>query len=431
MTFPSTSFVNRYGFKHRVLYTAFVAAIFYLIFRFLGEFVVGPMVYRSYDSTLDLSPGSVGSRAWEDLPVALSISDLEKYEKCTIQVMDYVVEERGGLLDGVTFHALPLASGEIVAACINLNEVYFIDDPASINRQLAVLPVGQWKPFSELEEEQEYFWQWNTLSSQEYYVDMMGDFGRVSSAAAFGAMFGALGNIAFVLTCILHRIWGVRSGKFAPAVLSLRDPALPRNDLELWSTSVYALWEEAFPAFDGWPVVGGLRKNRSNSRWMRQCLERDWGISNKADGLVVVEKLLEKGEDLRSEEMAWNDCRGVQLLAMYYVAGFLDRDELDQMLSRVCRMIQTKYPDWDCLMESYLCGYEAWTGRNTKDRQPDQTRRRLCTYLKNLPGGPYSVPWNADLSFQMSGQASKEIYKKILRSIPVSNGTFSPVTGRH
>ena len=237
-------------------------------------------------------------------------------------------------------------------------------------------------------------------------------------------------DITFVGVLILLRVWGVRTERFAPAIFTMRDPALPRNELELWAVSTYALWAESFSDLEGWPIVGGLRKNPTNTRVMLALLEKDWGIKTLQDGLKRVDTLLNQQDSSRADS-AWDECRAVQLLGMFYVAGWMTRDGMDERTSRACRVLQSKYHSWDALFESYLKGCPQLKSEYLQESCSTEQQSFLYHYLNDHKVSPFSVPWDSDLYWDSGQPSDPSKVKRFLSSIAVTDGRFHPRTGRH
>lgn len=60
-------------------------------------------------------------------------------------------------------------------------------------------------------------------------------------------------------------------------------------------------------------------------------------------------------------------------------------------LAGIARLIQTSFSSWDEFTESYLSGYETWSGKSGK------FRREIYDGLKTSAFNPYAIDWNLEL----------------------------------
>ncbi len=177
--------------------------------------------------------------------------------------------------------------------------------------------------------------------------------------------------------------------------------SLPKNDVERWVTDTYAMWSEYCGGV--WKYIGGYQKNRSNASMMRGVLRRDWEISNHDDGVEMVEYLMLDKEDAQEEKIAgWDYCRACQLLGMFYVAGYMEREEVINLSKKACKVIQKKFSSWDELCQSYIEGYSQWRrevdsefggGMETDIQERNDIYQRLC----QMEDGTYKLDWNLSL----------------------------------
>ena len=91
---------------------------------------------------------------------------------------------------------------------------------------------------------------------------------------------------------------------------------------------------------------------------------------------------------------AWDYSRAMSLISNYYIAGYYTETEaLDEALE-VAGVIQDTFDSWDAFVDSYLLGYEYWSGESSDER------RALYDELTAASDNPYSVDWN--LTFERS-----------------------------
>lgn len=87
----------------------------------------------------------------------------------------------------------------------------------------------------------------------------------------------------------------------------------------------------------------------------------------------------------------WDYCRALNLLSLYYLAGYYTEQEtLDKSLE-VAQTAQPLYESWDDMIASYLRGYEYWSGESSAERQS------LYEELKSRDDNPYQVDFKMEL----------------------------------
>lgn len=163
------------------------------------------------------------------------------------------------------------------------------------------------------------------------------------------------------------------------------------NDAEKWVVATYAMWSEY--AGGNWKKLGGYLKNGADASMMRGVLRRDWGIENIEDGLEEVEVLIDTEAHLGDETDAWDYCRAAQLLGMFYISGYMTREEMMIKAHDVAEVIKANFDSWEELCRSYIAGYAEWV----EDEEAVNERKSIYERLQNTPDGPYSVDWNTEV----------------------------------
>lgn len=308
------------------------------------------------------------------------------------------------------YHYIKLPSGEKVIAHINKKAILETDE-AGFYR----LPAGVWREWEAPEEAMIYK---NLVT--DHYVDMYGDYVPVLEEAAYTRTLGSAASAwLYVIAAVLYRVIGVRRKRFAPALFWKRDPLLPRNDMECWCASTFAVWAHSFAMLEGWPLVTGVHGSRKVlSNFRKVALGEQWDIRNRQDGIQTVHELVERHAGrLDTEYPGWDLCRATQLLGMMYLVKMIDRDEMDREFSKAGKVIQQQFSSWDEMAESYLGGYQAWLVRsgNQEAAQYTERRRNIFRRLKADLNGPYSVPWRTDLTWTPgSSKGERTVLKRIL-----------------
>lgn len=173
------------------------------------------------------------------------------------------------------------------------------------------------------------------------------------------------------------------------------DATEPKNDVDKWILCTYAMWSQ-YADGDWHYIAGSTEKSKPEAASMRLMLRRDWEIHNRDELLDTVgylTELFEQGVDVEDEDLeigAWDLCRACQILAMAYVGGFIERNEMTAESIKVARIMQEYYSSWEELYESYLNGYRNWSDNEENIRE----REKICEELLNAVDGPKSLDWN-------------------------------------
>lgn len=406
-----TSNKNIYGFRDNMYQTILLAPLVILL-ALLVEFVLGPLFYQAYQKNAAPEAGAPGTVAGEDLPVAESIEDMKKYGTFTLVLGGNVLKYDKFRSGDNIYHRITLPSGEKVVAHINQKALQKIDEAGTFR-----LPAGVWREWEAPEEVLIYE---KFLAATDHYVDMYGDYMPVLKESDYSRALGRMASAwLFIIVVLLYRVIGVRRWRFAPALFWKRDPLLPRNDLECWCASSFAIWAHSFSMLEGWPLITGVHgSRRATANFRDVALGEQWGIKNRRDGIETVHELVEKHAGrFDTEHAGWDLCRATQLLGMMYLVKMIDREELDREFSAAGKVIQQRFSSWDEMAESYLGGYEAWLNRcgDPNASQSAARRRNIFLQLKKNEDGPYSVPFRTDLTWTPgNGVGDRTVVKRVL-----------------
>ena len=169
------------------------------------------------------------------------------------------------------------------------------------------------------------------------------------------------------------------------------------NQTVQWINATYAILTKNdgnhIRAFGGFLITDDLpdpeyAKNMVKTK-LREGLSSAWGVTDRTSAEAVVERLIQSGQATGS---AWDYSRAMSNLGFYYHADYYTLEEsLDKSLE-VAKMIQGTYHSWDEFVESYLVGYESWSGTSVKDR------REIYEKLKASVFNPYAIDWNLELT---------------------------------
>ncbi len=401
---------NIYGFKDNV-YQMFLLIPVIIVLALVVEFVGGPLFYKIYRKDVVLEENAAGSEAGGEIPVAESVEEMERFGTFTFITSGTVLKYDTFRIGEDIYHRIELPSGEKIFAHIN-KKALLETDKTGIYR----LPVGEWREWEAPEEAMIFE---SNQYVMDHYVDMYGDYVPVLTEADYGMGLGKAASAwIFVIVMLLYRVIGVRRWRFAPAVFWKRDPLLPRNDLECWCASTFAIWAHSFPMLEGWPLVTGVHGSRKAvANFKNVALGEQWDIRNRQDGIEIVHELVEKHAGRFDTEYAgWDLCRATQILGMMYLVKMIDREEMDREFSAAGKVIQQQFTSWDAMAESYLGGYEAWLNRigNANAAQSAAWRRNIFEQLKNKEDGPYSLPFKTDLTWTPGTKGERSEVKRVL-----------------
>lgn len=401
---------NIYGFKINLPQTILLLPVM-MALALLVEFALGPILYPFYQKDAALEDNAVGNEAGQDIPVASSIADMETLGAFTLIVKGVVINNDTVRSGNEIYHRVQLPSGEKVIAHINKKAIQDTDEPGVYR-----MPTGTWKEWDPPAEVMIFE---DFLASTDHYVDMYGDYMPVLTEDSYTRALGMKASVwIYVIILLLYRTIGVRRWRFAPALFWKRDPLLPRNDLECWCASTFAIWAHSFDMLEGWPLITGAHGSRKVvSNFRNVSLGQQWGIRNRQEGLATVHELVEKhAGQLDTMYAGWDLCRATQLLGMMYLVKMIDREELDREFSRTGKILQQHFHSWDEMAESYLSGYEAWCARTGQSDAAQYAARRRAIYmrLKANPDGPYSVPWQTDLNWTPGVKTQRTALNRVL-----------------
>ena len=409
---------NIYGFKTN-MYQTFLWIPVMMILALIVEFVLGPVMYKVYQKNAALDEGEVGNKAVADMPIAESIADMEQMGTFTMIIQGNVLKYDTVRVEEQIYHRITLPSGEKVIAHINLSARQETDDIGAY-----LMPAGEWK---EWEAPAEIMVFEEHLTVTDHYIDMYGDFVPVLSQSAYTRALGSAASAwIYVIVLLLYRVIGIRKGRFAPAFFWKWDPLLPRNDMECWCASTFAIWSHSFDMLEGWPLVTGVHRRRKVVANFREvALGEQWEIKNRQEGLATVHELVEEHAGrLDSVYPGWDLCRATQILGMMYMVKMIDRDEMDREFGMAGKVIQQRFSSWDEMAESYLEGFRSWRERigDKNAISAAERRRNIFMELKADKYGPYSMPWRTDLNWVPGNEKGeqKEV-KRILTHYQAKN----------
>ncbi|WOO38129.1 DUF1266 domain-containing protein [Anaerocolumna sp. AGMB13020] len=96
--------------------------------------------------------------------------------------------------------------------------------------------------------------------------------------------------------------------------------------------------------------------------------------------------------------LAWDLSRAMQLSAWYYLAGYYTYEEAMDKSLAIAKSLQKAYGSWDEMADSYLYGYQYWSGDDMSDETSESfARYQIYQELVKQTDSPYSIDWNYEL----------------------------------
>lgn len=174
-----------------------------------------PQKYDSYAEEHIVADGDIGGIADESIYKAENVEDLLAHDKFTVVSPGIEYCNRGaGYYEGYYMYALTLPSGEKVSARINMDSVQHTGD--DIYSGNSILPVGN-IVYEDLTSSETFIDQIEykeKLSRTDFYVDMLGNGGKVSQEDYTETTITMIQVIAVIIVFpIIHAI-GARLGIF-------------------------------------------------------------------------------------------------------------------------------------------------------------------------------------------------------------------------
>lgn len=218
------------------------------------------------------------------------------------------------------------------------------------------------------------------------------------------------------------------------------------DDVIYWQNAIYAVLTEM--NYEDIYVIGGIVKDKKESKNMQKRLLKWWGVNNRQELLDMIESLKEglhnehfvqhaidfqmpkyiHREDFIENELqyakegseelvlfiydvwqkdrkskdepiiGWDLGRAIYLCHAGYVADYFEYTEALDMALEICLTLQSKFNSWDEFFESYLDGCQYWSGEFVSDEDTNVFRRtQIFKKLKEIEDSPYDLDWNLEL----------------------------------
>lgn len=174
-----------------------------------------PKKYEEYVEEHTVADGEIGGMAGETVYRAQNIEDLLSHDTFTVVSPGIEYRNRGaGYYGSYYMYALTLPSGEKVAACINGDAVK--QEGESIYSGDSILPVGK-VVYEDLTSNESFIHQIEyseKLSRTDFYIDMLGNAGRVSQEDYTEAPITMIQCITVIVCFPIFHAIGARLGIF-------------------------------------------------------------------------------------------------------------------------------------------------------------------------------------------------------------------------
>ncbi|NPV90795.1 MAG: DUF1266 domain-containing protein [Firmicutes bacterium] len=183
-------------------------------------------------------------------------------------------------------------------------------------------------------------------------------------------------------------------------------------------------------------ILGGGIPDEKMKKEVKDSLEQWWGVTDKASAKETLGWLMKEGhnkefkyiasvvskiDDATYQQLlaktnnnrhlkfvkehykeagapgiaAWDSCRGINVVGECYYVGYLTADEAWEYNMSFARELQKSYGSWEEMCDSYMIGYEYWSGGKLDG---GDERRESVVRLKNYPVSPWKrIPWNLSL----------------------------------
>ncbi|MCI9509815.1 MAG: DUF1266 domain-containing protein [Angelakisella sp.] len=397
---------NLYGFRDHLLQSLVLAAVLTILLSLLTSLFIGPLLYRlSFGGDFSDDGGAGGEASWKT-PVAESIQEMKQHQSFTLITTGTVLNSDALREDGAVYYRIPLPNGECVAARINRKA---IQEMGTIG--FYRLPVGRWRDWKAEEVPPSIAALSGTIDTSGY-VDMLGNHrGPMEESDYSQTLVSFAAPLIFFGVTLIHRFWGIRQGRFAPAFLERMDPLLPRNDLECWCAALSA-HHFSPPEWEGWPLLTGGHRSRKTKDLCKEILA-DCQVSGADQGIREVRRLTDDwAGSTETDGGAWDLCRAIRLLEAMYLLDLLERNELDLELGRVGRVLQRRFSSW----EAFLADEEQHYKRDPSLRQKLALRREAILQMKDQHYSPYLIPWYTDLTWAADGSTGERTVVKTVLS---------------
>ncbi|MDO5407656.1 MAG: DUF1266 domain-containing protein [Eubacteriales bacterium] len=126
---------------------------------------------------------------------------------------------------------------------------------------------------------------------------------------------------------------------------------------------------------------------------LAELLRRDWGISNKEQGLAVIQSLTESGKNNSSKSAkAWDLCRAMLLCESMEQMNWITKAEQVDMQLAIAPFIQQGFTSWDDYFDSYMEAFRVWSSNST------QRTFREKAYQEVKDSSVFTIEWNQPLA---------------------------------
>lgn len=130
-------------------------------------------------------------------------------------------------------------------------------------------------------------------------------------------------------------------------------------------------------------------------------LARDWGITNKEEGVIVIKGLFDVGCAVEDKSVkAWNFSRAMMLCDSLYKANWIDKNESVEMQYAMAPAVQQSFTSWEEFNDNYMIGYRRWAktvGSNQETIELREKAYSTSNYIINENNEDKWIPWDKEL----------------------------------
>lgn len=174
-------------------------------------------------------------------------------------------------------------------------------------------------------------------------------------------------------------------GKGVPVEMT-QEERIDHSRTVIWMETTYAIYEMDLQA----AILMGADYE------VAEVLRTDWGITNREEGLAVIDGLVQSAKNGDKTSKAWNYSRAMLLCDSLYKAGYISMEERPERQFAIAPSIQKDFTSWDDFNEHYLNGFSEWANATGCGYLGPQ-RRSWYTYLKKMGSNPFKRDWNQKL----------------------------------
>ncbi|MHA7058822.1 DUF1266 domain-containing protein [Aquimarina sp. M1] len=130
----------------------------------------------------------------------------------------------------------------------------------------------------------------------------------------------------------------------------------------------------------GYKEIFQFAFQKSQGRDIKNMFKSMWDISNKKE-------LLESIEDLKTRDhkyKSWDYARIVNNASMGYATGWLNEEEVKQLVMEILPLAQQKYENWKTYYEDFDKGRIDWNSNDDQAESFEKLAKTITTYENSI-----------------------------------------------